>query len=237
MAEERKRPFVLVHGSSGGGWYWQRLAPVLEAAGHKVMRPTLTGTGERSHLLSPSVDLLTHITDVVNVLFYEDLHDAVLVGHSYGGMVITGVAQRAPERIARLIYFDAYLPEPGESRWQLLPPEVVEAEKARTDTRGGTGPKPPVNLFIPDDPALSAWVDDRLSPAHPVRSYSQPLPPDPVPDMSGAFIVCTEGPSRFAASAERARAKGWPVYDLPRRHFAMLTHPHEVADVLLRIAE
>ncbi|MGE5102625.1 MAG: alpha/beta fold hydrolase [Deltaproteobacteria bacterium] len=230
--------FVLVHGSSGGGWYWQRLEPLLVAAGHRVYRPTLTGTGERSHLLSTRVELSTHITDIANVLFYEDITEAVLVGHSYGGMVITGVAQAVPERVSRLIYFDAYLPEPGESRWDLLPEEVVAAERAHSDADGGTGPKPPTRLFIPDDEQLAAWTDERLSPRHPVGSYSQRLPSEDAAlrSISGAFIECTVGPSRFASSVERARAKGWPIRQIAARHFAMLTHPREVADVLTELA-
>jgi len=227
--------FVLVHGSSGGGWCWQRLAPILERGGHRVYRPTLTGTGERSHLLSPSVDLSTHITDVERLLFYEDIHDAVLVGHSYSGMVITGVAQRVPERLSRLIYLDAYVPEPGESRWDLLPPEVVGIERSNVDPHGGTGPKPPVALFVPDDPPLAAWIDARLTP-HPAGSYRQPLPTDPLPPVPGAFIECTEGQSRFASSAARASARGWPVLRLARRHFSILTHPEEVAALLLQLS-
>lgn len=230
--------FVLVHGSSGGGWYWQRVAPLLAAAGHRVYRPTLTGTGERSHLLSPHVDLSTHITDVSNVLFYEDIAEAVLVGHSYGGMVITGVAQAVPERVSRLIYFDAYLPEPGESRWDLLPEEIVAAERAHADAEGGTGPKPPTQLFVPDDEKLAAWMEERLNPRHPVGSYSQRLPREPnvLGPIPGAFIECTVGPSRFGPSIARARAKGWPVRQIAARHFAMLTHPREVADVLSDLA-
>lgn len=232
------RDFVLIHGTSGGGWYWQRVAPLLAAAGHRVYRPTLTGTGARSHLLAPSVDLSTHITDIANVLFYEDIARAVLVGHSYGGMVITGVAQSVPERVAQLIYFDAYLPEPGESRWDFLPKEIVAAERAHADAAGGTGPKPPVQLFIPDDAALAAWTDARLSPRHPVGTYSQRLSNDgsALASIPGAFIECTVGPSRFASSVSRARTKGWPVRQLATRHFAMLTHPREVAELLVELA-
>src|SRR6266550_3724430 len=106
--------FVLVHGSFHGGWCWQRVVPVLRAAGHGVYTPTLTGLGERVHLASPDVGLSTHIEDIVNFILWENLHDIVLVGHSYGGMVVTGVADRIPGRIKHLVYVDALLAENGE---------------------------------------------------------------------------------------------------------------------------
>ncbi len=232
--------FVLVHGSFCGGWIWQRLAPLLQAAGHRVTCPTLTGLGERSHLLSPAVDLNTHIKDVGNVLFYEDIRGAVLVGHSYSGMVITGVAQTVPERVAQLIYFDAYVPQPGQSRWDLLPPEVVAAERAAVDADGGTGPAPPASLFAPIDPETAGWVDARLSPRHPVGTYEQPIPADgsALESIPRAYIQCTLGPlpSRFAASAAQARARGWAVRELAAGHVANVTHPRELADLFLELA-
>src|SRR5713226_3159825 len=105
--------FLLAHGGWVGGWYWGRVTPLLGAAGHRVFTPTLTGCGERAHLINPAIDLDTHIEDVVNVIQYEDLRDVVLVGHSYGGMVITGVAEHVAERLAHLCYLDAFVPEDG----------------------------------------------------------------------------------------------------------------------------
>src|SRR5713101_4428932 len=107
--------FVLVQGGWVGGWYWKRVTPLLSAAGHEVFAPTLTGLGERAHLAAPDIGLETHIQDVLGVLTYEDLSNVVLVGHSYGGMVITGVAERAPERLAHLVYFDAFVPTDGQA--------------------------------------------------------------------------------------------------------------------------
>jgi pimeloyl-ACP methyl ester carboxylesterase len=114
--------FVLVHGAGHGGWCWGRVAPLLRAAGHEVVTPTLTGLGERVHLLDGRVDLELHVTDIVNVLRYEDLHDVVLVGHSYGGTVITGAADRAPERVAKLVYLDAAFPGDGQSVADVVEP-------------------------------------------------------------------------------------------------------------------
>ena len=116
--------FVLVHGGWTGGWRWQHARRSLTAAGHEVFTPTLTGMGERVHLAQPGIDLQTHILDVVNVLEAEDLRDTVLAGHSYGGMVITGVAERVPERLAHLVYLDAFLPQDGETLLDLLQPQA-----------------------------------------------------------------------------------------------------------------
>lgn len=230
--------FVLVSGSFGGGWAWQKLAPLLQAAGHRVFCPTLTGLGDRSHLLSPAVDLNTHIKDVASLLFYEDIREAILVGHSYGGMVITGVAQTVPERVVQLLYFDAYVPQPGQSRWDLLPPEVVAAERAAVDADGGTGPPPPARIMVPIDTDTAAWVDVRLSPRHPVGTYEQPISADgsALEAIPRAFIQCMLGPSRFGPSAAQARASGWPVRELAAGHLAPLTHPRQAADLLRELA-
>ncbi|MGE5224124.1 MAG: alpha/beta fold hydrolase, partial [Omnitrophica WOR_2 bacterium] len=107
--------FVLVHGSNGGGWIWQKLAPLLRSSGQEVYTPTLTGLSDRSHLLNCSVNLTTHVTDVANLLCYEDLTDVILVGNSYAGMVITGAAEKVPERLRLLVYLDAYIPDDGQS--------------------------------------------------------------------------------------------------------------------------
>ncbi|MGZ0244868.1 MAG: alpha/beta fold hydrolase, partial [Alphaproteobacteria bacterium] len=107
--------FVLVHGAWHGGWCWRDVRRVLEEHGHTVFTPTLTGLGERSHLLSPDIDLETHIADVINLLVWEELNDVILVGHSYGGMVITGVADQAKDRLRHIVYLDAFLPADGES--------------------------------------------------------------------------------------------------------------------------
>src|SRR3990172_1906876 len=127
--------YVLVHGSWHGGWCWKRLTPILRAAGHDVYAPTLTGMGERAHSAPADIRLATHIDDILRLLRYEDLHDVVLVGHSYAGMIITGVAARDAARLRALVYLDAYLPEPGECELDLWPP--AEAASARADLAAG----------------------------------------------------------------------------------------------------
>jgi pimeloyl-ACP methyl ester carboxylesterase len=130
--------FVLVHGTGHGGWCWRFIAPLLRAAGHDVYAPTLTGLGASSHLLhelNNRISLYTHVKDVTNMLFYEDLSEVVLVGHSYGGMVITGVAAKEPQRLAQLVYLDAYLPLEGENEIALWPAD--QKEKYSTDLASG----------------------------------------------------------------------------------------------------
>jgi len=117
--------YVLCHGAHGGGWQWRTTADLLRSQGHVVFTPTLTGLGERVHLLQPDISLETHITDIVNVFGYEQLEQVILVGHSYGGVVITGVADRIPERIAQLVYLDALVPHDGQSIATMLAPEVL----------------------------------------------------------------------------------------------------------------
>jgi pimeloyl-ACP methyl ester carboxylesterase len=126
MTNVNGQTIVLVHGAWHGGWCYGRVADLLRAAGHRVYTPTLTGLGERSHLLTPSVDLSTHIADIINMIRWEDIRQIVLVGHSYGGMVVTGAADAMTDRVSALVYLDAFLPTAGRSFHDILPPEVAE---------------------------------------------------------------------------------------------------------------
>jgi pimeloyl-ACP methyl ester carboxylesterase len=230
--------FVLVHGSWHGGWCWREVVPLFRAAGHAVYAPTLTGLGARAHLLASGVDLTTHIQDIDSLLFFEDLAEVVLVGHSYAGAVISGVAARSPERLASLIYLDAYLPREGQSVFDVLSAEEREAGQATLAT--GTGlrqPVPPAVLGI-TDPTMAAWVAARLTP-HPFHTYAQPIPVGSPASaaLPRAFIHCTAGPTtaRFAPFAQQARAAGWVVRELATGHNAMLTAPQLVVEVLLEL--
>ena len=232
-------PFVLVHGSSGGSWVWRKLAPLLEGAGHDVYAPTLTGLAERAHLLDCGVDLTMHITDVANLLMFEDLWNVVLVGNSYAGMVITGVAATVPERLKLLVYLDAYIPEDGQSAVDLWPPErrafAAEAEA------GGVSEPPPPALFGVTDPGLVDWINARMTP-HPVSTYTEPVPAGNARSRAipRVFIHCTGNPSTtpdvFGPLADKARASGWEVYEIEAGHIAMLTAPSDVAEVLIKVA-
>ena len=155
-AHNQKFTYVIVHGAWGGGWDWKPVDQLLTADGHKVYRPTLTGQGERSHLASTNIDLDTHIQDIVNVILWEDLHDVVLVGHSYGGMVITGVADRVPDRIKHVIYLDAFVPKNGE---------CANAIRARTGID-----RPIINGFV-----IPTWITNNPPPPHDVPHAGQNL--------------------------------------------------------------
>jgi pimeloyl-ACP methyl ester carboxylesterase len=220
--------FVIVHGMWSGGWFFQPCARLLRAAGHEVYTPTLTGIGERVHLGSPATDLSTHVEDVVNVLEYEDLSDVVLAGYSYGGAVITGVAERLPERISRLVYLDAFLPAPGESVWDLIPEEQASLfrEAARSEGDGWKIPRTPPS--------------PRRTP-HPLATLEQPLatPGAAAAALPSWYVLFSRNTQYHAPvmrrMADRARERGWTVLDLPADHDAPDSHPRELAELLLEI--
>jgi pimeloyl-ACP methyl ester carboxylesterase len=233
--------FVLVHGAWHGGWCWKKVAPLLRAVGHDVYTPTLTGLGERVHLASPDICLTTHIQDVVNVLAYEDLREVILVGHSYGGMVITGVADHLPERLAHLVYLDAFVPRDGECLLDLFPETARKDTLARARREGDGWRSPPQHEEQPfgvTAPADCAWVSGKLTP-HPVKSWTEPVRrANPVAlALPRTFIECT-ATGWFRSFAERARSEaGWTYRELPTGHDAMVTMPQELADRLLELIE
>lgn len=231
--------FVLVHGTGHGGWCWRGVERLLRAAGSDVFAQTLTGLGDRSHLLAAGVDLTTHVTDVASLLFFEDLSDVVLVGHSYAGMVITGVAATAPERLGLVVYLDAYLPDEGQAEVDLWPADMRAEIEADPHAGRGLRPPPPPEVMGIVDPDLAAWTRQRITP-HPLATYTEAVP-KAVPGSASlrrAYIRCTEGPLTrvFSPFAEKARAAGWPVRELATGHDAMLTAPDALARVLLDLA-
>jgi pimeloyl-ACP methyl ester carboxylesterase len=231
--------FVLVHGSHDGGWIWHKLTPLLQNAGHAVFAPTLSGLSDRAHLLPCGIDLTTHITDIVNLVTFQDLTEVLLVGNSYAGMVITGVAAQIPERLRLLVYLDAYLPEDGQSEVDLLPPGMRAARQAEAQANGGVTLPPPPSVFGVTDSTLADWLRARMTP-HPWATYTEPVPHGNSASRAipRAYILCTGGESVsiFAPFANKARAAGWPVYELAQNHIAMLTAPDEVAQILLALA-
>ena len=163
--------FVVAHGAWSSGWAWKKMRPLLRAAGHEIFTPSYTGLGERIHLSSPDITLETHIQDVANVLFYEDLADVVLIGHSYGGMVATGVADRVSERIRKVIYLDAFVPRDGQALRDLAPGSRVSQMAAETADNWlvESNPSPPDT-----DPTDLAWITPRRHP-QPRRTLEQPV--------------------------------------------------------------
>ncbi|HWH24737.1 MAG TPA: alpha/beta fold hydrolase [Candidatus Limnocylindria bacterium] len=230
---------MLVHGGWGGGWEWRQVAERLAARGHRVHRPTLTGLGERQHLGRPDTDLQSHIADVIAVCDYEDLDRIVLVGQSYGGAVVTGVADAMPERIVQLVYLDAFVPVDGQSVMDLTPAAL--AERLRQLARDeGDGWRVPI-WFTADDmgypPEVAEWYVPKLCP-HPLATLEQRIRLTGAVDrLARTYVRCgREEQSIFTPFAERARAEGWRYAEIPVGHDAHVIAPDEVVSLLDRIA-
>jgi pimeloyl-ACP methyl ester carboxylesterase len=241
--------FVLVHGDFAGAWVWKKVVPLLRAAGHDVFATTLTGLGDRVHLASPAIDLDFHVTDVVNVLEYEDLRDITLVGHSSGGMVITGVAERVPERLAQVVYLDAVVPEDGKSNMDLAWTDEAIGSEYRAGAAAGTPGfqivSPGVEEFIrgqTKDPADAEWLFSKFAP-HPFAVASQPikLGNPAAAALPRAFVLCTEGKGTaaedpFVRMVEGFRSDpGWRVVEVADNHLAPVNAPQATAEALLSL--
>lgn len=227
--------FVLVHGAWHGGWAWDRVAPLLRAAGHDVLAPTLTGVSDRAHLLTRDTGLYTHIEDVTALIVAHDATDVVLVGHSYAGQVISGVADRVAPRLRRRVYLDAFVGDNGEAAIDLLPDTVAHHYRTSVTDAGFDWliPTRPLERLGITDPRDVEWLAPRLTP-HPWLTYTQPL------QLTGAlnatpasFIECVDWMRVFTAHAQRAAAHGWPVHELPTGHEAMVTAPAALSELLL----
>jgi pimeloyl-ACP methyl ester carboxylesterase len=225
--EPRHSTYVIVHGAWGGSWDWRVVDSLLASRGHRVYRPPLTGLGERIHIASPSIGLDTHIEDVVNTILWEDLRDITLVGHSYGGMVITGVANRVPERIRRLVYLDAFLPNSGERTLDLA--ESVGFNYIRPNIKDG---------FI-----VPPWVTDQdtipRDVPQPLRTFTDTLRLDPTSrKVPGVYILTVEPgrePDEFQWFADRAAARGWPVRRLTSDHIPERSAPLALVNLLIEV--
>lgn len=220
---------VFVHGAWGGGWDYKSMEAILGRQGYDVYRPSLTGLGERAHLNSPDVDLDTHIMDIVNVLEFEGLTDVILVGHSYGGMVITGVAHRVPERIAHLVYVDAILPKDGESVFGLGDLEGEAFVVGLAEERGDGWRIPPY------------WPEVGKDVAHPLETFRQPIVLGN-PDAEGipaTYVLTYEGEAEadgFYKYAVRAKEWGWRYEELVTGHNPQRTMPNEYAEILVAVS-
>lgn len=230
--------FVLVHGAFHGGWCWSRVVGHLRAAGHHVATPTLTGLGDRAHLVSPAVGLDTHVRDVVAALDADELDDVVLVGHSYAGQVIAGVATERPHVVRQVVYLDAFVPDDGERAVDLQPPDIAEHYRTSVAERG-LGWLVPVrspDVLGVTDPDDVAWLTRRLTP-HPYKTY---LDPARVSGESlgipGVFIECVDWMRAFRGFREVAARRQWPVHDLESGHEAMVTAPGPLAALLGDVA-
>ena len=226
---------VLAHGAWSAAWAWKKVRPLLTAAGHEFFAPTYTGLGERAHLARPENDLDTHIQDVFGVLKFEDLRDVVLLGHSYGGMVATGVADRARERIARLVYLDAFVPEDGQALIDLLP---ARARQHQLDSvKDGDGWRVQPNPIPPDTaPEDAAWITKFRMPQS-ARCFAQPVRLRAPLTLPRSYILCTRGAEQrpFGQFAARAKRDGWPVYELDASHSPNVTAPGALVELLQKI--
>lgn len=229
--------FVVSHGAWSAGWAWKKMHPLMRARGHVLITPTLTGIGERSHLAHPDIDLDTHIADILGVLTYENLTNVNLIGHSYSGMVATGVADRARERIARLIYLDAFVPNDGESAFDVLPAATRAQRQAGASADGWRmppGPMPPDTA--PED---LTWCTPLRVP-QPVKTFEQKLTFQNGPlTLPRHYIYCARKPpdDRFRVFYERARTEGWAgAHEIDASHNPHITCPDVLADLLTKIA-
>jgi len=230
--------FVLVHGAWHGSWCWKRVRKALQAGGHEVFTPTLTGVAERSHLLSPQVNLDTHIEDVVNLIRWEELSEVVLCGHSYGGCVISGVVDRIPDRIGALVYLDAFVLEDGQSLYDTLPPpqKNLQLEAAGRDGEGWKVPPIPAEIFNVNTRDRE-WVDRQCT-MQPLATFQQPIKLHGTVDSvkPTIFILATGfNDSPFPPFFERAKSKGWETLTIPCGHDVMLDRPEELTTALLDI--
>ena len=232
-----RNTFVLVHGAWHGGWCWRRVADLLQQRGHKVFTPTMTGLGERSHLIDGKISLTTHVTDIVNVIKWESLNDIVLVGHSYGGIVISGVAEAMRDAIGSIVFLDAFVPESGDSVAAKASQPVRESITAAVE-KGEVVMKPVSAAAFRVNEKDRAWVDAMCTP-HPLATLTDKITLTGARERIAkkAFIRAKGYPSiPFDAAQERAKADGWRVYELPCGHDAMVDMPEQLTDILVEVA-
>ncbi len=235
-AQSHPKTFVLLHGAWHGGWCWTRVAEPLRAAGHRVYTPTQTGLGERSHLMSPNVTLDVFIQDLVNVFEWEDLHDVILVGHSFGGIVVTGAADRIPHRIRHIVYLDSLIVRNGQSAFDVVPADVAEGRRklAKVSSGGALMPVPDPKAFGITHPVDAAWLNAKCTP-HPLQTYEGRLT---VKNAVGNGLPVTYvavkpdyAPTISVRQYARTR-KDWNYLEIQASHAAMVDQPQAVIDIL-----
>ncbi|TXG39359.1 alpha/beta fold hydrolase [Seonamhaeicola maritimus] len=224
LSKKTKQVFVIVHGSFGGGWAFKTVDSLLTDSGSKVYLPTLTGQGERVHLAGLNVGLDTHINDIVNTILFEELRDIILVGHSYGGMVVIGVVDKVPERISKMVYIDAFVPENNES---------VRSINGNRNT----------SLEVVNGHVVPPWVTKGQEPPkdvpHPLKTWTDKiiLKSEKRLEIPTSYILTVEkgkDPEKdaFASQAKRAKAKGWTMFQLEADHNAQWSAPEEFVKML-----
>jgi pimeloyl-ACP methyl ester carboxylesterase len=237
-----KKTFVLVHGAWHGGWAWERMVPYLSKAGYNVLAPTLTGLGEKVNLATPDVGLNTHIQDILTLLEKGNLRNVVLVGHSYGGMVIAGVANQAAKRISQLVYLDAFVPKDGQSLADIIGPQGMGGirEGAKAAGQGWRIPSFPVERFGITSEADIAWVKPKLV-FQPLKTFEEPVHfTNPAAISMPRTFIYLKKPAMgsFDGFAKMAQSsKDWGYYEMETGHDAMVLEPQKLAELLMKIAE
>lgn len=237
-----KKTFLLVHGAWHGGWVWERTVPYLSNAGYRVFAPTLTGMGEVANQANPDTGLDIHIQDVLNLMEKENLRNVVLVGHSYGGMVISGVADKAAERISQLVFLDAFVPKDGQSLADIIGPQGMAGirQGAKVAGQGWRIPSFPVERFGITSEADIAMVKPRLVP-QPIKTFEEPVRlTNPAAASLPRTFIYLNNPAMgtFDGFAQMAsKSKDWRYYEMATGHDAMVLEPQKLAELLIKIAE
>jgi pimeloyl-ACP methyl ester carboxylesterase len=228
---------VLAHGAWSAAWAWKKMRPLFRAAGHDFFSPSYTGLGERAHLARPEIDLSTHVRDVAAVIEIEDLKDVTLLGHSYGGMVATGVADKLGGRIARVVYIDAFAPKDGQSLFELLGPKG-EAHMRAGAAKDGDGWKLPLNPMPPDtSPEDQAWAVPKRRP-QPIKTFEEKIRLGSAKFPPRHYIYAKKnGPGDvFRQFAERAKSEaGWKFWEIDASHNPHITCPETLMALLTQI--
>ena len=237
--KNNKPHFLLIHGAWHGGWVWNEISEILKYQGYSVSTPTLTGLGEKKHLLSSKITIDTFIEDVVNHIIFENLNNIILVGHSFAGSVISGVADKLKDRIQKLIYFDAVILKDGQKPFDIAPKELVK-ERIELAKRFGNGisiPAPSADAFGVFDVKKSLLLEEKLTP-HPLSTYQSKLT---IKNEIGNgiplfYIFCNDPVYKSLESSRKVvRILKWPIFELNAGHDAMLTHPKETLNLLMKI--
>ena len=238
QAQTAPKTFVLVHGTWHGGWCWRRVADALERKGHKVYAESLTGLGDRSHLLTKDVNLTTHVNDVVNLVKWEDLKDVVLVGHSSAGFVITEAAEQIGPSVASIVYLDAFVPQPGDNLISLANPgprKALEEAVARGDLVAKPVPSAAFKVNVKDQP----WVDAKCTP-HPLAAVAEKVTAvgahEKIARKTYIRAKGFDSPVFDQTLAKLQTMPGWKTYEVPSGHDVMVDMPERLVEILLEVA-
>ena len=237
--KNNKPHFLLIHGAWHGGWVWNEISEILRYQRYSVSTPTLTGLGEKKHLLSSKITIETFIEDVVNHIIFENLNNIILVGHSFAGSVISGVADRLKDKIQKLIYFDAMILIDGQKPFDISPKEIVEQriELAKKFGNNISIPAPSADAFGVFDIKKSLLLEEKLTP-HPLSAFQSKLilKNEVGNGIPLSYIFCTKPVYKsLESSREVVRKMKWPIFELNAGHDAMLTHPKETLNLLMKI--